>query len=98
VGKVRLLGALMNMQRETIRPGRYRHYKGNEYEVIGIARHSETEEEMVVYRKLYGDHSLWVRPLAMFRELVTVEGRQVPRFALLEESELQELPHERHRK
>ena len=98
MGKVRLLGALMNMQRETIRPGRYRHYKGNEYEVIGIARHSETEEEMVVYRELYGDHSLWVRPLAMFRELVKVEGRQVPRFALLEESELQELPHERHRK
>lgn len=63
-----------------VRPGRYRHYKGNEYEVVGVARHSETEEEMVVYRKLYGDHSLWVRPLAMFRESVVVDGREVPRF------------------
>jgi len=61
--------------------GRYRHYKGNEYQVIGIARHSETEEEMVVYRKLYGDGSLWVRPLAMFTEDVPVDGRVVPRFA-----------------
>ena len=63
-----------------IRPGRYRHYKGNDYEVIGIARNSETEEEMVIYRKLYGDSSLWIRPLAMFMEDVTVDGRQVPRF------------------
>lgn len=62
------------------RPGRYRHYKGNEYEVIGIARHSETEEELVVYRKLYGDQSLWVRPLGMFLEEVQVDGRMVPRF------------------
>jgi len=67
-----------------IRNGRYRHYKGNEYEVIGIARHSETEEEMVVYRKLYDDHSLWVRPLAMFLEGVVVDGRQLPRFARVE--------------
>ncbi|MCM0082223.1 DUF1653 domain-containing protein [Geomonas sp. Red32] len=66
-------------------PGRYRHYKGNEYEVIGIARHSETEEEMVVYRKLYGDHSLWVRPRAMFEEQVEVNGHLVPRFARLDE-------------
>jgi len=64
----------------TIRPGRYRHYKGNFYEVIDIARHSETEEEMVVYRKLYGDHSLWVRPLGMFVENVLVDGYMVPRF------------------
>ncbi len=70
----------MNMQAETIRPGRYRHYKGNEYQVIGIARHSETEEQMVVYRQLYGDRSLWVRPLVMFLEEVLVDGRQVPRF------------------
>lgn len=63
-----------------IRPGRYRHYKGNEYEVIDIARHSESEEEMVVYRKLYGDHSLWVRPLGMFAENVQVDGQAVPRF------------------
>jgi len=60
--------------------GRYRHYKGNDYEVIGIARHSETEEQMVVYRKLYGDGSLWVRPLAMFMEDVTVDGKQIARF------------------
>ena len=60
--------------------GRYRHYKGNHYEVIGSARHSETEEQMVVYRKLYGDGSLWVRPLAMFLEDVTVDGKQIPRF------------------
>ena len=63
-----------------IRPGRYRHYKGNEYEAIGTARHSETEEEMVVYRKLYGDGSLWVRPLGMFLEDVPVDGRLAPRF------------------
>ena len=68
-----------------IRPGRYRHYKGNDYEVIGIARHSETEEELVAYRTLYGDGSLWVRPLAMFMEDVVVDGRQVPRFAWLED-------------
>jgi hypothetical protein len=67
------------------RPGRYRHYKGNEYEVIGIARHSETEEQMVVYRKLYGDRSMWVRPLDMFMENVLVDGRPVPRFELMEE-------------
>lgn len=70
----------MNMRTENIRPGRYRHYKGNEYQVIGIARHSETEEQMVVYRQLYGGRSLWVRPLAMFLEEVLVDGRQVPRF------------------
>lgn len=64
-----------------IRIGRYRHYKGNDYEVVGIARHSETEEEMVVYRKLYGDGSMWVRPLAMFVENVTVDGQQIPRFS-----------------
>jgi hypothetical protein len=64
----------------TVRPGRYRHYKGNEYEVLDIARHSETEEVMVVYRKLYGDHSLWVRPLGMFVGVVMVDGRSVPRF------------------
>ena len=64
----------------TVSPGRYRHYKGNYYEVIGIAGHSETEEDMVVYRTLYGDHSLWGRPLGMFVEDVQVDGRSVPRF------------------
>jgi hypothetical protein len=66
-----------------IRPGRYRHYKGKEYTVIGVALHSETLEEMVVYQQEYGDHGLWVRPKAMFDESVVVEGRQVPRFAPL---------------
>ena len=70
----------MEPDREEIPPGQYRHFKGNLYEVIGVARHSETEELLVVYRCLYGDHSLWVRPLAMFRETVTVDGREVPRF------------------
>lgn len=65
-------------------PGRYRHYKGNEYEVIGVARHSETDERVVVYRPLYNDSGLWVRPLAMFVEDVTVNGERVPRFARLE--------------
>ena len=53
-----------------IRPGRYRHFKGNEYQVLGMARHSETEEEMVVYRPLYGEGGLWVRPAAMWAEVV----------------------------
>lgn len=66
--------------------GRYRHYKGKEYEVIGTARHSETEEEFVVYRTLYGNFDLWVRPKAMFIETVMVDGVAVPRFAYVEES------------
>lgn len=60
--------------------GTYRHYKGNEYEVIGIAKQSETLEEMVVYRALYGEGQLWVRPLRMFLETVEVDGKFVPRF------------------
>jgi hypothetical protein len=68
-----------------IHPGRYRHYKGNEYEVIAIARHSETEEKLVIYRKLYDDQSMWVRPYGMFLEDVLVDGRLVPRFEWLEE-------------
>ena len=69
----------------TVQPGRYRHYKGNYYEVIGTARHSETEEAMVVYRPLYGEGGLWVRPEAMFLETVTIDGIEVPRFALCPE-------------
>lgn len=65
---------------DPVRPGRYRHFKGNEYEVVGVARHSETHEPLVVYRPLYGDGGLWVRPLGMFTETVTHEGREVPRF------------------
>jgi len=69
----------------TIRPGRYRHYKGNEYTVLGMARHSETLDELVVYRQEYGDHGLWVRPAAMFLETVEIEGKKVPRFRLIED-------------
>jgi hypothetical protein len=67
-------------------PGIYRHYKGNDYEVIGLARHSESREAMVVYRALYGERGLWVRPLAMFLESVDIAGERVPRFALKEKS------------
>lgn len=63
--------------------GTYRHYKGKAYEVLGVARHSETLEELVVYRALTGERGLWVRPLAMFRETVTVNGRPVPRFTFI---------------
>jgi cupin 2 domain-containing protein len=66
-----------------IRPGHYRHYKGNEYTVIGTAHHSETLEELVVYRQEYGEHGLWVRPKQMFSEAVTVDGQDVPRFQRL---------------
>jgi len=61
-------------------PGRYRHYKGKNYIVIGVARHSETDEELVVYRLDYGDRSLWVRPAGMFVEQVLIDGVTVPRF------------------
>lgn len=64
-------------------PGCYQHYKGPLYQVIDVARHSETEEELVVYRTLYGDRSLWVRPLAMFCETVEINGEEVPRFSYL---------------
>ena len=71
----------MTLSTPPITPGRYRHYKGNCYQVIDLARHSETEEVFVVYRALYGDHGLWIRPLAMFTETVSVNGQSVPRFA-----------------
>lgn len=64
-------------------PGLYRHYKGNHYRVLSLARHSETQEELVVYRALYGDHGVWVRPAAMFRETVQVNGKTLTRFELL---------------
>jgi hypothetical protein len=65
------------------RPGRYRHYKGGEYQVVGLARHSETLEPVVVYQALYGERGLWVRPVAMWTETVVVEGRKTPRFVYL---------------
>ena len=64
----------------TILPGRYRHFKGNEYEVIAIARHSETEEPMVVYRALYGDCGVWVRPAEMWNEQIVRDGKTYTRF------------------
>ena len=64
----------------SIPAGHYRHYKGNDYTVIGVARHSETMEELVVYRAEYGERGLWVRPAAMFQEIVEVDGVTVPRF------------------
>lgn len=66
-------------------PGLYRHYKGNDYEVVGLCRHSETLETLVVYRALYGEHGLWVRPYAMFVESVVVDGQAVRRFAPVED-------------
>ena len=65
---------------QTIEKGKYRHFKGGEYEVIDVAYHSETGEEMVVYRALYGDNRLWVRPIKMFSETVEFNGEKVPRF------------------
>jgi hypothetical protein len=64
-------------------PGLYRHYKGNDYRVLGLARHSETLEPLVVYQALYGERGLWVRPAAMFVETVEFGGKQVPRFAFV---------------
>ena len=69
----------------TLKTGKYKHYKGKEYEVIGIARHSETREELVVYRALYQNEgeNLWVRPMKMFLEEVEIEGKKMPRFEFL---------------
>ncbi len=69
--------------RASLRLGRYRHYKGGEYRVIGIAKHSESCEDHVVYQCLYGDGGLWVRPRAMFEESVELSGESIPRFAYL---------------
>ena len=68
-----------------IRLGRYRHFKGGEYEVIGVARHSETREDMVVYRALYGEGGLWVRPASMWAETVTRDGKTFQRFTYIGE-------------
>ena len=70
---------------QSIRPGRYRHFKGREYEVIGIARHSEDESPLVVYRKLYDDLSLWVRPADMWNDEVVRDGRTYTRFVRMDE-------------
>ena len=68
-----------------IKPGRYRHYKGKDYQVIGVAKHSETEEDLVVYRALYGTGGLWVRPIKMFIEKIPLRGKLIPRFEWIDE-------------
>lgn len=73
------------MRMPEIRPGLYRHYKGNDYRVLFLARHSETEEWMVVYQALYGERGLWVRPASMWNETVERDGRSVPRFLYIGE-------------
>ena len=67
-----------------MKSGRYQHYKGNDYIVIGVAHHSETDEELVVYQQDYGDKGLWVRPKEMFLESVELDGKQVPRFQFID--------------
>jgi hypothetical protein len=69
-----------------IKPGVYRHYKGKDYLVMGLAHHSETREPLVVYRCLYDDYSLWVRPETMFKETVVIDGKEIPRFAFAHEA------------
>lgn len=68
---------------EEVKAGRYRHFKGNEYEVLFIAKHSETLEPMVVYRALYSEGGVWVRPLSMWNEMVTHEGKKQKRFSFI---------------
>lgn len=68
-----------------VKPGRYRHFKGHDYIVLGVALHSETQEVMIVYQQDYGDRRMWVRPKAMFLETVEYQGRQVPRFQYLDD-------------
>ena len=70
---------------EEIKTGRYRHFKGNEYEVITIAKHSETTEDYVVYKALYGDGGLWVRPASMWNETVERDGKTYKRFTYIGE-------------
>jgi len=71
------------MEEGDLQLGKYRHYKGNMYEVIGVAKHSETLEELVIYKALYGKNELWARPIKMFFDEVEVDGKKVPRFELI---------------
>lgn len=73
------------MTMNTLKLGKYRHFKGNEYQVVAVAKHSETLEDMVVYQALYGEGGLWVRPAAMFLETVTRDGQTLPRFTYIGE-------------
>lgn len=76
------------VKQEIIKPGRYRHYKGNEYEVIGVGSHSETLEAMVIYRPQYGEGGLWVRPAAMWNEIIEKDGVTQKRFEYIGEASL----------
>lgn len=79
-----MAGLFMRGNVMQLQPGLYRHYKGPQYRVFGVAQHSETEEPLVIYQALYGEFGLWVRPLAMFCEQVEVDGQTLPRFALIQ--------------
>lgn len=72
---------------EEIKLGKYRHFKGNEYEVLGVARHSENLEEYVVYRALYGEYGLWIRPAKMFMETIERDGKTMKRFEYIGDEE-----------
>ena len=72
---------------DEIRPGRYRHFKGGEYQVLGVAKHSETLEPMVVYRAMYGEHGVWVRPASMWNETVERDGKTYRRFTYIGDGE-----------
>ena len=72
---------------DEFKPGRYRHFKGNEYELLYLAKHSETLEDMVVYRALYGEYGVWVRPASMWNEVVERDGRRMKRFTYIGEQQ-----------
>jgi hypothetical protein len=82
--KPKTLPPLSSLAKTVVVDGLYQHYKGFEYKVIAVARHSETLEELVVYQALYGEKGIWVRPLAMFVENVTIEGKSQQRFKYVE--------------
>ncbi len=73
------------MSTDELKPGRYRHFKGNDYELLSVAKHSETLEDMVVYRALYGEHGVWVRPASMWNETVERGGKRIQRFTYIGE-------------
>lgn len=75
------------MLMDAFKPGKYRHFKGGEYEFLYVAKHSETLEDMVVYRALYGEYGVWVRPASMWNEVVERDGKRVQRFTYIGEQE-----------
>ena len=77
----------MSLEGYIVQTGKYQHYKGQFYDVLGVARHSEDESEFVVYRTCYGNYDLWIRPRSMFEENVVVDGKVVPRFRYVGEGQ-----------